>query len=147
MRIKNRLYVSWGPHTGEIDCKVRRTTPMNSLQQIGPETPCICGHRYRKHTTDFAEVPAGSMVEVSCRDRGCACRHFQFALRLGNNMVSCFKLDGHSLFQPKCSCKHDSPSHSMVPPYPCDQAGCACAAFKSTLRCDCGAIVLSFLLN
>jgi hypothetical protein len=30
MRIKNRLYVSWGPHTGEIDCKVRLMIPMYS---------------------------------------------------------------------------------------------------------------------
>eukprot|EP00047_Mylnosiga_fluctuans_P011199 m.20037 g.20037 ORF g.20037 m.20037 type:complete len:403 (-) comp3493_c0_seq2:184-1392(-) len=115
MRTQNRLYVSWGIATAAVDCKL-----------VGPETMCLCGHRYRQHRTDFEHVPSGAAVDVACRASGCACSQYTYIPRVLGSAA------------PRCTCKHLASEHSPARPNACDKAGCMCRAYASGIRCECG---------
>eukprot|EP00058_Branchiostoma_floridae_P001820 XP_002587308.1 hypothetical protein BRAFLDRAFT_239751 [Branchiostoma floridae] len=112
MRLKNRLYTSWSSPTG-MDCK-----------QIGPETPCFCGHRYKQHKTDFQKLPEERPINLPCRVNGCKCAAYHYVPLNGSQPI-------------RCGCKHYADNHSELFPYRCG-ATCTCPGFKSSFTCGCG---------
>ncbi|XP_066302796.1 protein FAM221A-like [Branchiostoma lanceolatum] len=118
MRLKNRLYTSWSSPTG-MDCK-----------QVGPETPCFCGHRYKQHKTDFQKIPEERPINLPCRVNGCKCAAYHYVPLNGSQPI-------------RCGCKHYADNHSELFPYRCRKvapggATCTCPGFKSSFTCGCG---------
>eukprot|EP00741_Cyanophora_paradoxa_P003498 tig00000711_g3396.t1 len=66
--------------------------------QIGPESICLCGHRYREHTSDGKR---------RCLADKCKCESYMFILQQGQ-------------FRLRCRCKHKAVEHDPRPgPHPC----------------------------
>ena len=121
IRRANRLYVTWGPVGGNIDCKV-----------VGPETMCFCGHRYRQHLSDFEHVVHGADLLLHCKSKGCSCASYTFVPRVSGSMpVRC------------TACKHSPGEHNPSAPYLCKQRQCECAGFSSSYPCECGKLASS----
>ena len=121
IRRANRLYVTWGPVGGNIDCKV-----------VGPETMCFCGHRYRQHLSDFEHVVRGADLLLHCKSKGCSCASYTFVPRVSGSMpVRC------------TACKHSPGEHNPSAPFLCKQRQCECAGFSSSYPCECGKLASS----
>ncbi|XP_012729709.2 protein FAM221A [Fundulus heteroclitus] len=112
MRMKNRLYVSFGV-PGGIDCKL-----------IGPETQCFCEHRYKQHQTDWEVVPSERPLALPCKVRGCHCSAYTYVPRLGCSPV-------------RCGCKHLPEDHSEATGHLCKKCN-SCSGFRSPYTCGCG---------
>mmetsp|Transcript_61752 Transcript_61752/g.134131 ORF Transcript_61752/g.134131 Transcript_61752/m.134131 type:complete len:115 (-) Transcript_61752:84-428(-) len=80
-RGKNRIYVAWR-NSGGIDCK-----------NVGPQTLCFCGHRFKQHNTETKDM--------HCRDRGCGCTLFDFVPARGTWSIRCSAR----------GCKHEPVDH------------------------------------
>lgn len=114
MRLKNRIYTAWTVPSSGMDCKL-----------IGPETPCFCGHRYKQHKTDFAELPTTRPIELPCSAGGCPCPSYQYVpTGAGSQPV-------------RCKCKHEVSQHSPKRGHVCGACG-ACSGFRSSYTCPCG---------
>ncbi|XP_036372198.1 protein FAM221A isoform X3 [Megalops cyprinoides] len=111
-RLRNRLYVSFGV-PGGIDCKL-----------VGPETPCLCSHRYKQHQTDFEELPSERPLALPCRVRGCGCVSYQYVHLCGSQPV-------------RCRCKHSARDHSEAAGHLCRKCS-GCTGFHSPYTCGCG---------
>ncbi|XP_015229651.1 PREDICTED: protein FAM221A [Cyprinodon variegatus] len=112
LRMKNRLYVSYGV-PGGIDCKL-----------IGPETQCFCGHRYKQHQTDWEVVPSERPLALPCKVMGCHCSTYTYTPRVGCNPV-------------RCRCKHLPQDHSEAQGHMCKKCN-FCSSFHSPFTCGCG---------
>ncbi|CAK6949636.1 protein FAM221A [Scomber scombrus] len=111
LRLKNRLYVSFGVPGGN-ECKL-----------IGPETQCFCTHRYKQHKTDFEVVPSERPLALPCQSRGCHCSAYLYVPQFGSTPV-------------RCRCKHLPHDHSEATGYLCKK--CTCTGFQSSYICGCG---------
>lgn len=107
-RGKNRLYCHVRNPEG-LDCKA-----------VGPQTQCVCNHRFREHTTDNMRNEQSHKKDVHCRY--CQCPQFR-------------ALPAQSPAHARCSCKHEASSHN-VRTGKCGK--CKCTSFSPTQTCSCG---------
>lgn len=59
---------------------------MTSLQLVGPETACFCGHRYRQHQTDFEHVDKAMDLQLPCKVKGCRCATYVYVPHISGSM-------------------------------------------------------------
>jgi len=108
----DRLYAFLRSPNG-IDCKA-----------LGPQSLCLCGHRFRQHTTDNLRNEQRHRKDVHCRH--CACNHFCYLPTQGS-------------WSARCSCKHDANEH-----HPRSQRCLRCEkciGFASSFSCSCGELM------
>ena len=103
----NRIYVSWRNRNTGLDCR-----------QVGPSSPCFCGHRFRQHATD------NTNKMIHCRQAGCPCTLFHYIPIKGSQDL-------------KCNCKHSYDVHNVTKSRKCKNSGCPCAGFTCSLSCSC----------
>lgn len=103
----NRIYVSWRNRNTGLDCR-----------QVGPSSPCFCGHRFRQHATD------NTNKHIHCRQAGCPCTLFHYIPIKGSQDL-------------KCNCKHSYDVHNVTKSRKCKTGGCVCAGFTCSLSCSC----------
>lgn len=105
----NRVYAHLRNADG-LDCKA-----------IGPQSLCVCNHRFREHSTDNMRGDQAHCKDVHCRK--CACAIFTYIPSQGSWSV-------------KCNCKHDADAHSRR------NGRCTkcnhCTGFHTSYRCSCG---------
>ena len=104
----NRTYVSWRSTCTGLDCR-----------NIGPSSPCFCGHRFKQHDTDSSDM------RIFCRQR-CACTQFDYVPVRGTQDLKC------------TVCKHSYTAHKPNGARNCGEPRCVCPSFKSSISCSCG---------
>lgn len=70
---KRRLYVNWRNKETGLDCRA-----------IGPQSMCLCQHRYNEHDWDAFETKA-----VRCKMPGCSCSCFHYVPVRGSQDLRC----------------------------------------------------------
>lgn len=103
-----RMYTSWRNEKG-IECKM-----------IGPETKCLCDHRYKEHTHDVITL------KTHCKNKKCSCPQF-------------FYIPTYGSYDFKCLCKHSYKFHDPIT-HRCTKGNCGGCnkGFNSTWTCACG---------
>ena len=107
--MKQRLYTSWR-NTKGIDCKM-----------IGPETKCLCDHRYKEHSHEI------NPIKSHCKQKKCKCPQF-------------FYIPTYGSYDFKCLCKHSYKFHDPIS-HRCTKGNCGGCnkGFNSAWTCACGA--------
>ena len=106
---KQRLYSCWRNVKG-IDCKM-----------IGPETKCLCDHRYKEHNhSDLVSF------HIHCKQKKCKCPQF-------------FYIPTYGSYDFKCLCKHSYKFHDPIS-HRCLKGNCGGCnkGFNSAWTCACG---------
>lgn len=106
---KERLYTSWKNSKG-IECKM-----------IGPETKCLCDHRYKEHNHEIHPI------KTHCKSKKCTCPQFLYIPTYGS-------------YDFKCLCKHSYKFHDPITRH-CTKGNCGgcIKGFNSAWTCACGA--------
>ena len=106
---KQLLYASWRNAKG-IDCKM-----------IGPETKCLCDHRYKEHNHEI------DPIRTHCKQKKCTCPQF-------------FYVPTYASYDFKCLCKHSYKFHDPIS-HRCTKGNCGGCnkGFNSAWMCACGA--------
>jgi len=99
-----RLYVNWRNASG-LDCKA-----------IGPQSMCLCQHRYNEHDWDSFE-----QRRVRCKMPGCSCTCFSYIPIRGAQDL-------------KCSACHTSYTEHRPSDHGCPRGG---TTFTSAMTCSC----------
>jgi hypothetical protein len=101
------LQVSWRCMSSGMDCR-----------QVGPTSPCFCGHRFKQHATD------NTNKNIFCKQAGCPCKLYDYIPVRGTQDV-------------KCVCKHSYDTHNVTGKRKCKTGGCTCAGFHTSISCSC----------
>lgn len=100
-----RLYVNWRNKETGLDCRA-----------IGPQSMCLCQHRYNEHDWDAFETKA-----VRCKMPGCSCTCFNYVPVRGSQDL-------------RCSSCHRSWREHRPQDHGCPSAG---TKFASSYTCSC----------
>ena len=114
-----RLYVHW-TRTGAGGERERECI------RVKPGCACMCGHKFKAHTWWDTSLTCRAGAGDGHSGHGCQCPGYRYLPKQGS-------------WQAMCLCKHPATNHNDARGRPSGCDRCACAGFRSTFACKCGA--------